>query len=67
MTLWRLKMLYHASKIAGLTELKPYVSTHGKGYVYAIRNGVTALYGLTDAELAQDERFIKYHNALLEK
>lgn len=25
------------------------------------------LYGLTDAHLAQDERFIKHRNALLEK
>ena len=36
-------MIYHASKQAGLKELIPQVSTHGKKYVYAIHNRVTAL------------------------
>lgn len=36
-------MLYHASKQAGLKELLPQTSTHGKAYVYAIKNRLTAL------------------------
>ena len=36
-------MLYHASHISGLKELKPYVSTHGKPYVYAIRSKLMAI------------------------
>ena len=36
-------MLYHASKQAGLKELRPQISTHGKAYVYAINNRLTAL------------------------
>lgn len=36
-------MLYHVSPIAGLTILQPHVSTHEKGYVYAIENMVTGL------------------------
>ncbi len=36
-------MLYHVSPVAGLKTLQPRVSTHGKGYVYAIENMVTAL------------------------
>ena len=36
-------MLYHVSPVAGLTILKPHVSTHGKEYVYAIENMVTGL------------------------
>lgn len=36
-------MLYHASKQAGLKELRPQVSTHGKAYVYAIKSRLTAL------------------------
>lgn len=36
-------MLYHVSPIAGLKTLQPRVSTHGKKYVYAIENMVTAL------------------------
>ena len=36
-------MLYHASKQAGLKELIPHLSTHGKNYVYAIRSRSTAL------------------------
>ena len=36
-------MLYHASKQAGLKELVPQISTHGKAYVYAINSRLTAL------------------------
>ena len=36
-------MLYHASKQAGLKELRPQISTHGKAYVYAINSRLTAL------------------------
>ena len=36
-------MLYHVSPVAGLKTLQPRVSTHGKEYVYAIDNMVTAL------------------------
>lgn len=36
-------MLYHASKTAGLNELKPCISTHGKPYVYAIRSKLMAI------------------------
>ena len=36
-------MLYHASNISGLKELKPQVSTHGKPYVYAIRSKLMAI------------------------
>ena len=36
-------MLYHASKQAGIHELIPQQSTHGKPYVYAIRSRLTAL------------------------
>ena len=36
-------MLYHASQRAGITELVPQISTHGKGYVYALNNRLTAL------------------------
>lgn len=36
-------MLYHVSNIRGLKVLEPRVSTHGKPYVYAINNMVTAL------------------------
>lgn len=36
-------MLYHASRISGLKELKPQVSTHGKPYVYAIRSKLMAI------------------------
>lgn len=36
-------MLYHVSKTAGLTVLKPHLSSHGKPYVYAIENLVTGL------------------------
>lgn len=35
-------MLYHGSKEQGLRYLKPRVSTHGKPYVYAINNKITA-------------------------
>ena len=37
-------MIYHASKQAGLKELIPQVSTHGKKYVYAINNRITAIF-----------------------
>ena len=36
-------MLYHASKIRGMRTIEPHISTHGKAYVYAIRNQVTAV------------------------
>lgn len=36
-------MLYHASRTPGLKELVPLVSTHGKAWVYAVTNPVTAL------------------------
>lgn len=36
-------MLYHASSTAGKRILEPHLSTHGKEYVYAIRNRVTAM------------------------
>ncbi len=36
-------MLYHASHISGLKELRPQVSTHGKPYVYAIRSKLMAM------------------------
>ena len=36
-------MLYHASNISGIKELKPQVSTHGKPYVYAIRSKLMAI------------------------
>ena len=36
-------MLYHVSPVHGIKVLEPRVSTHGKAYVYAIENSVTAL------------------------
>lgn len=36
-------MLYHVSQTAGLSVLKPHLSSHGKPYVYAIENLVTGL------------------------
>lgn len=36
-------MLYHASKERGLKYLEPHVSTHGKSFVYAVRNKITAI------------------------
>lgn len=36
-------MLYHASKQADIKELIPQASTHGKEYVYAINNRLTAI------------------------
>lgn len=36
-------MYYHVSKTAGITVLKPHVSTHKKAYVYATENMVTGL------------------------
>ena len=36
-------MLYHVSGTAGIKILEPRVSSHGKAYVYAINNLVTAL------------------------
>lgn len=36
-------MLYHASKLHDLNELKPHISTHGKAYVYAIRSELMAM------------------------
>ena len=36
-------MLYHGSAIGDLTELKPYLSEHGKPYVYFAENPVVAL------------------------
>ena len=51
-------MLYHASKVQGLKTLTPHVSTHGKSYVYAISNKVTAVcFGADkdDFDLLMDE------------
>ena len=51
-------MLYHASKKAGLKELVPHVSTHGKKYVYAINSRLTAiLFGAPkdDFDILMDE------------
>lgn len=36
-------MLYHASQRSGIKELVPQTSTHGKKYVYAINNRLTAI------------------------
>ncbi len=36
-------MLYHASPQSGIKELVPQTSTHGKKYVYAINNRLTAI------------------------
>lgn len=36
-------MLYHVSERAGLTVLRPHVSSHGRAYVYAVDNLVTGL------------------------
>ncbi len=36
-------MLYHASQQSGIKELVPQTSTHGKKYVYAINNRLTAI------------------------
>lgn len=36
-------MLYHISRTQGLKELRPHVSTHGRAYVYAVRNLTTGL------------------------
>ena len=36
-------VVYHVSPVSGLTLLEPRVSTHGKAFVYAIENPVTAL------------------------
>ena len=36
-------MLYHASAQPGIRELVPQMSTHGREYVYAIKNRLTAL------------------------
>lgn len=52
-------MLYHASITRGIKTLEPHVSTHGKAYVYAIRNQVTAIcFGVPedDFDLLMDER-----------
>lgn len=51
-------MLYHASKETGLKYLEPRLSTHGKSFVYAIRNKITAvLFGAPkdDFDLLIDE------------
>lgn len=51
-------MLYHASKTPGLKALLPSPSTHGKAYVYAIRERLTALlFGAPkdDFDLLMDE------------
>ena len=51
-------MLYHASTQTGIKELIPQSSTHGKKYVYALRNRLTAiLFGAPkdDFDLLLDE------------
>lgn len=37
-------MLYHGSSLEGLTELKPFISEHGKSYVYFTKSKVIALF-----------------------
>lgn len=37
-------MLYHGSSAGGLTELKPFISEHGKPYIYFSSNPVVALF-----------------------
>ena len=37
-------MLYHGSATAGLTELRPYRSEHGKPYVYFTKNPIIATF-----------------------
>lgn len=37
-------MLYHGSSAGGLTELKPFLSEHGKPYIYFASNPVVALF-----------------------
>ncbi len=52
-------MLYHASETKGLQMLRPHRSTHGKAYVYAITDPVTAVcFGAPkdDFDLLMDER-----------
>ena len=52
-------MFYHASNIEGLKTLIPKVSTHGKAYVYAINNKITAVcFGAPkdDFDLLMDEK-----------
>jgi len=51
-------MLYHASREAGLRSIELSVSTHGKAFVYAIRNRITAVcFGAPkdDFDLLMDE------------
>lgn len=36
-------ILYHGSSIGGLTQLKPFVSEHGKPYIYFATNPLVAL------------------------
>ena len=51
-------MLYHASQQSGIKELVPHASTHGKKYVYAINNRLTAiLFGVPkdDFDILLDE------------
>lgn len=36
-------MLYHVSQQSGLKELVPQMSTHGRKYVYAVNNRLTAI------------------------
>ncbi|MBQ2964624.1 MAG: hypothetical protein IJE14_08185 [Clostridia bacterium] len=36
-------LLYHGSCVGGLTQLKPFLSEHGKAYVYLSSNPVVAL------------------------
>ena len=36
-------MIYHASQISGLKMLLPHATTHGKEYVYAINDRITAV------------------------
>ena len=50
--------MYHASSKAGLSFLEPHISTHGKAYVYAITNKISALcFGAPkdDFDLLMDE------------
>lgn len=67
-------MLYHVSQTAGLRTLTPHVSTHGKPWVYATENMVTALlfgakvddfdFFISTDEVANPEIFECYPDAL---
>ena len=55
-------MFYHISSQKGLTELEPRVSTHGKPWVYALKNPAIGLIfaGRDDLGNKADDKFTKY-------